>query len=78
MTKPVARTSSYQSDTAQADGSVADTARLAAELAAERHVTLELQRAILPLHEGPFDLPGLRALAGHHGGYLDQAGGPPG
>jgi serine phosphatase RsbU (regulator of sigma subunit) len=25
-------------------------------------VTLELQRAILPLHEGPFDLPGLRAV----------------
>src|SRR4051794_34333120 len=24
------------------------------------------------------DLPRLRALAGHHGGYLDQAGGPPG
>jgi hypothetical protein len=23
------------------------------------------------------DLPRLRALAGHHGGYLDQAGGPP-
>src|SRR5262249_37548680 len=40
----------------------ADTARLAAELAAERTVTLELQRAILPLHEGPFDLPGLRAV----------------
>jgi serine phosphatase RsbU (regulator of sigma subunit) len=36
-------------------------ARLAAELAAERHVVLELQRAILPLHEEPFDLPGLRA-----------------
>jgi serine phosphatase RsbU (regulator of sigma subunit) len=54
--------SSYQSDRAQADGNAADTARLAAELAAERHVTLELQRAILPLHEGPFDLPGLRAV----------------
>ena len=24
------------------------------------------------------DLPRLRTLAGHHGGYLDQAGGPPG
>src|SRR5216683_7664528 len=35
---------------------------LAAELAQERHVTLELQRAILPLHEFPFDLPGLRAV----------------
>ncbi len=31
-------------------------------LAQERHVTLELQRAILPLHDGPFDLPGLRAV----------------
>ena len=62
MRKPVARMSSYQSDTAQADGSGADMARLAAELAAERHVTLELQRAILPLHDGPFDLPGLRAV----------------
>src|SRR6266851_3634832 len=39
-----------------------DPAKLAAALAAERHVTLELQRAILPLHEGPFDLPGLRAV----------------
>src|ERR1035441_4252398 len=36
-------------------------ARLAAELAAERHVVLELQRAILPLHDEPFELPGLRA-----------------
>jgi serine phosphatase RsbU (regulator of sigma subunit) len=39
-----------------------DTALLAAALAAERHVTLELQRAILPLHDEPFDLPGLRAV----------------
>lgn len=39
-----------------------EQARLAAELAQERHVTLELQRAILPLHEEPFDLPGLRAV----------------
>jgi serine phosphatase RsbU (regulator of sigma subunit) len=39
-----------------------DPAKLTAALAAERHVTLELQRAILPLHEGPFDLPGLRAV----------------
>jgi serine phosphatase RsbU (regulator of sigma subunit) len=35
---------------------------LAQALAHERHVTLELQRAILPLHDGPFDLPGLRAM----------------
>jgi len=34
---------------------------LAAQLAQERLVTLELQRAILPLHDKPFDLPGLRA-----------------
>ena len=39
-----------------------DHARLAAALAQERHVTLELQRAILPLHDKPFDLPGLRAV----------------
>jgi len=39
-----------------------DPAKLAAALAQERHVTLELQSAILPLHEGPFDLPGLRAV----------------
>jgi serine phosphatase RsbU (regulator of sigma subunit) len=32
------------------------------ELALQRHVTLELQRAILPLHDEPFDLPGLRAV----------------
>jgi serine phosphatase RsbU (regulator of sigma subunit) len=56
------RADTAQSDTAQADTAQADTARLAAELAAERNVTLELQRAILPLHEGPFDLPGLRAV----------------
>ncbi len=35
---------------------------LAAELAQQRHVTLELQLAILPLHDEPFDLPGLRAV----------------
>src|SRR6266487_793430 len=37
-------------------------AMLAAELAQERHVALELQRAILPLHDQPFDLPGLRTV----------------
>ena len=36
-----------------------DHAKLAAALAQERHVTLELQRAILPLHDRPFELPGL-------------------
>jgi serine phosphatase RsbU (regulator of sigma subunit) len=35
---------------------------LAAELAQQRHVTVELQHAILPLHDEPFDLPGLRAV----------------
>jgi len=37
-------------------------ARLAAELAQERQVALELQRAILPLHDEAFDLPGLRTM----------------
>jgi serine phosphatase RsbU (regulator of sigma subunit) len=45
-----------------AAGHPGDSARLAEALAQERHVTLELQRAILPLHDGPFDLPGLRAV----------------
>ena len=40
----------------------ATEASLAAELAQERHITLELQRAILPLHDAPFDLPGLRTV----------------
>jgi serine phosphatase RsbU (regulator of sigma subunit) len=39
-----------------------NAAILEAELAQQRHVTLELQRAILPLHDEPFDLPGLRAV----------------
>ena len=33
---------------------------LATQLAQERLVTLELQRAILPLHDQPFDVPGLQ------------------
>jgi serine phosphatase RsbU (regulator of sigma subunit) len=37
-------------------------ARLTAELQQERNVAVELQRAILPLHDGPFELPGLRAV----------------
>ena len=45
-----------------AGGHASDSVKLAEALAHERHVTLELQRAILPLHEGPFDLPGLRAV----------------
>ncbi len=40
-----------------------DGARLAAELVQQRQVTVELQRAILPLHDEPFGLPGLRAVA---------------
>jgi serine phosphatase RsbU (regulator of sigma subunit) len=43
-------------------GERATEASLAAELAQERHITLELQRAILPLHDAPFDLPGLRTV----------------
>ena len=62
MRKPVARMPLQQSEMAQADTGVADAAGLAAALAAERHVTLELQRAILPLHDAPFELPGLRAV----------------
>ena len=62
MRKPAARMTPLQPDAAQADGTAADTAGLTAALAAERHVTLELQRAILPLHDEPFDLPGLRAV----------------
>jgi serine phosphatase RsbU (regulator of sigma subunit) len=43
-------------------GARATEASLAAELAQERHIVLELQRAILPLHDAPFDLPGLRTV----------------
>src|SRR5260370_29528988 len=45
-----------------AEPRLATEARLAAELAEERHVALELQRAILPLHDEAFDLPGLRTM----------------
>jgi serine phosphatase RsbU (regulator of sigma subunit) len=38
----------------------AERGGLAAQLTQERLVTLELQRAILPLHDEPFDAPGLR------------------
>ncbi len=44
-------------------GSLATHSKLAAELAQERHTALELQRAILPLHDEPFDLAGLRVAA---------------
>src|ERR1700684_980553 len=42
-----------------AESGLAAEARLAAELAEERHVALELQRAILPLHDEAFAMPGL-------------------
>jgi serine phosphatase RsbU (regulator of sigma subunit) len=45
-----------------ADSRLAAEARLAAELAEERLVALELQRAILPLHDEAFGLPGLRTM----------------
>jgi serine phosphatase RsbU (regulator of sigma subunit) len=61
-----------QPDAAQADSIAADTAGLTAALAAERHVTLELQRAILPLHDEPFDLPGLRAVVRYLPAYHDS------
>ncbi len=37
-------------------------ATLVAELAQQRHVAVELQRAVLPLHDEAFDLPGLRTM----------------
>ncbi len=40
----------------------AAVAKLESQLAQERQVAIELQRAILPLHDGPFDLPGLRTV----------------
>jgi serine phosphatase RsbU (regulator of sigma subunit) len=45
-----------------AESTLPAEAGLAAELAEERHVALELQRAILPLHDEAFDLPGLRTM----------------
>src|SRR5215467_10390786 len=47
-------------------------AKLAAELAQQRHVTVELQHAILPLHDEPFDLPGLRAVVRYLPASLDS------
>jgi serine phosphatase RsbU (regulator of sigma subunit) len=44
------------------DAATSAAAALEAELAQQRHVVVELQRAILPLHDGPFDLPGLRTV----------------
>src|SRR5260370_42570744 len=42
-----------------AEPRLATEARLAAELAEEPHVPLELQRAILPLHGAAVDRPGM-------------------
>ena len=47
---------------AAASAAAVSAATLEAELAQQRHVVIELQRAILPLHEEPFDLPGLRTV----------------
>jgi serine phosphatase RsbU (regulator of sigma subunit) len=44
------------------DSRLAAEARLTAELAEERRVAVELQRAILPLHDEAFELPGLRTM----------------
>jgi serine phosphatase RsbU (regulator of sigma subunit) len=65
---PPARASAVRASAVRAGAARASTvrgsrARLTAELALQRHVTLELQRAILPLHDEPFDLPGLRVVA---------------
>src|ERR1700733_8256876 len=58
-----------------ARASLAAEARLAAELAEERHVALELQRAILPLHDEPFDLPGLRTMVRYLPASAGRVGG---
>jgi serine phosphatase RsbU (regulator of sigma subunit) len=50
------------SSAAQDGTGTAAQAGLAAALAEERHVAVELQRAILPLHDEAFDLPGLRTM----------------
>src|SRR6266567_4631534 len=67
ISEAAARTSSAAKDPAGLPpvrflGAPASEASLAAELAQERHIVLELQRAILPLHDTPFDLPGLRTV----------------
>jgi serine phosphatase RsbU (regulator of sigma subunit) len=58
-----------------AESGLAAEARLAAELAEERHVALELQRAILPLHDEPFDLPGLRTMVRYLPASAGRVGG---
>src|SRR6202050_3827899 len=45
-----------------AESGLAAEARLAAALAQEPHLPRELRRPILPLHDEPFDLPGLRTM----------------
>jgi serine phosphatase RsbU (regulator of sigma subunit) len=49
-------------DAGASASAAASAATLEAELAQQRHVVIELQRAILPVHEEPFDLPGLRTV----------------
>ena len=61
-TETVSASTAPSAASAAPPGARGNNAKLAAALAQERHVTLELQRAILPLHEEPFDLPGLRAV----------------
>ena len=63
LTSKPAQNPEYHPSRAVAPARLAqDGSGLAAELAQQRRVTLELQRAILPLHDEPFDLPGLRAV----------------
>src|SRR6202012_2268010 len=58
-----------------AESGLAAEARLAAEPAEEPHVALELQRAILPLHDEPFDLPGLRTMVRYLPASAGRVGG---
>src|SRR6478672_5122901 len=60
--QPVPGRLSVPQQASPADRTAQQNAELAEELAQERHVAIELQRAILPLHDDPFDLPGLRAV----------------
>jgi serine phosphatase RsbU (regulator of sigma subunit) len=55
-------TDTLEESTGRPGTAVVSARDVGTELALQRHVTLELQRAILPLHDDPFDLPGLRAV----------------
>ncbi len=61
-TAPAARRDAAEDEDTGRDAAASAGTGLAAELAQQRHITLELQRAILPLHDEPFALPGLRAV----------------